>query len=392
MVEPLFTRRFLGLWVFAFITFFSAFQLLPAIPFRILQLGGTTATAGLFLTVYTLASALSAPIMGTIADHVGRKRLLTTASFLFIIFSVLYGVITWIPLLLLVGIIHGTLWSGLLSSASAIMSEFIPDSRRTEGLAYWGLAGTAGIAIGPMIGLLVFRYGWFALCLEMAALSVIMLVWSTKLPVVETATGMGMPSLRDAWDWSVIRATLAMAVIAFGYGGVTSYAALLAVQRRIQPESLFFTVFALTVVLVRIFTSKLGDRFGPKAVLYPSFMAIPVSFAMLAVADGRPEVIVSGILFGIGLGGAWPAFTTYILIHSDPRRRARTFGSIVGAFDTGIATGSLVIGNVAQRYGFTVAFGIAAAISCLAIPIFMGASRMMTSPVGTDVAQSNPHG
>ena len=392
MPEPLFTRRFLGLWVFAFITFFSAFQLLPAIPFRILQLGGSKAMAGLFLTVYTLASAISAPIMGTIADHVGRKRLLITASFLFIVFSLLYGVITWIPLLLLVGMVHGTLWSGLLSSASAIMSEFIPDSRRTEGLAYWGLAGTAAIAIAPAVGLLVFTYGWLALCGEMAALSVVMLIWSSKLPVVETAAGQGFPSLRDAWDWSVIRATLAMAVIAFGYGGVTSYAAILSVERKIRPASLFFTVFAVVVVLVRVFTSRLGDRLGPKAILYPSFAAIPISFAVLAVADSRPELIVSGILFGIGMGGAWPAFTTYVLIHSDPHRRARTFGSIVGAFDTGIAMGSLVIGTVAQRYGFTAAFGIAAGLSCLAIPIFMGASRMMTSPLGTDVAQSPPHG
>ena len=44
--EPLFTPRFAMLWVYAFVTFFSAFQLLPAIPFRILDLGGSKAEAG----------------------------------------------------------------------------------------------------------------------------------------------------------------------------------------------------------------------------------------------------------------------------------------------------------------------------------------------------------
>jgi len=43
--EPLFTPRFWGMWAFSFVTFFSAFQLLPVIPFRILALGGTTAQA-----------------------------------------------------------------------------------------------------------------------------------------------------------------------------------------------------------------------------------------------------------------------------------------------------------------------------------------------------------
>ena len=380
MREPLFTRRFVGLWTFAFITFFSAFQLLPAIPFRIVELGGSKAAAGWFLSVYTFASAFTAPIMGTIADHFGRKRLLITASSLFIVFSILYGVIPSIPWLLVVGLIHGTLWSGLLSSASAVMSDFIPLTRRTEGLAYWGLAGTAAIAIGPAVGLFVLHYGWLVLCIEMAALSVLMLVWSTRLPFVDNPAGAGLPPLHDAWDWSVIRTALSMAMIAFGYGGVTSYAALLAVERKIEPKSLYFTTFAIVVILVRVFGSRLGDRFGPKAILYPSFAAIPISFAVLAVASSRLGLVASGILFGIGLGGAWPAFTTYILEHSDPNRRARTFGSIVWAFDTGIGTGSLVIGALQERYGFTAEFLAAAGLSCLAIPIFMAASRLMSSP------------
>ncbi len=385
MPEPLFTRRFLSLWVFAFINFFSAFQLLPAIPFRILQLGGSKAEAGWFLSVYTFASAFAAPVMGTIADHVGRKRLLMTASFLFIIFSILYGVITFIPLLLLVGIVHGSLWSGLISSSSAIMSEFIPQSRRTEGLAYWGLSSTAAVAIAPAVGLLIFQSGWLVLCGELAGLSVVMLIWSAQLPVVETRPETVLPSLRDAWDWRVMKATLSMAVIAFGYGGVTSYVAILSLERRIRPESLYFTIFAVTIVFIRVFTSRLGDRFGPKVVLYPSFVSIPISFAILAVAQRRWELVLSAILFGIGLGGAFPAFTTFILTHTDVKRRARTFGSIVWAFDFGIGTGSLAIGAIGQRWSLGTAFGAAAALSCLSIPIFMAASRQMATGSGVAI-------
>jgi hypothetical protein len=43
-IEPP-SPAFAALWVYAFVTFFSAFQLLPAIPFRILELGGSTAKA-----------------------------------------------------------------------------------------------------------------------------------------------------------------------------------------------------------------------------------------------------------------------------------------------------------------------------------------------------------
>ena len=377
MTEPLFTRRFLGLWTFAFITFFSAFQLLPAIPFRIRELGGTKATAGWFLSAYTFASAFAAPLMGTVADHIGRKRLLIIASALFIVFSVLYGIVTYIPFLLLIGVVHGSLWSGLLSSSSAVMSEFIPQSRRTEGLAYWGLAGNAAFAVAPAVGLLVFRWGWRVLCLELALLSVVMLVWSSRLPVPHIPRTEGMPSLRDAWDWSVIRAAGSMAAIAFGYGGVTSFVAMLAEERGLLPRSLFFTIFAISVGVVRISTAHLGDRYGAKALLYPAFAAVPVSFVVLAVAQSRIELAISATLLGAGFGGAWPAFASYVLTHSDPARRARTFGSIVWAFDIGIGLGSFAIGVIGERAGLGIGFFVAAGVSCLAIPIFAAASRRM---------------
>src|SRR5438552_4176642 len=184
--EPLFTPRFAMLWAYAFITFFSAFQLLPAIPLRILELGGSKAEAGWFLTVYTLCSAFSAPVMGTIADHVGRRLLLITASILFVVFSVAYGFILDLRLLLLVGAIHGSMWSGILASASAIMSEFIPQSRRAQGLAWWGLSSTAAVSLAPAFGLWVFHFGWVTLCIELAALYAVMAVWALILPTRDT--------------------------------------------------------------------------------------------------------------------------------------------------------------------------------------------------------------
>ena len=62
---------------------------------------------------------------------------------------------------------------------------------------------------------------------------------------------------------------------------------------------------------------------------------------------------------------------------TDPDRRARTFGSIVWAFDTGIGTGSLIIGAVGGAFGFRAAFLVAAALSCFSIPIFARTSRRL---------------
>jgi MFS family permease len=388
--EPLFTPRFAMLWAYAFITFFSAFQLLPAIPLRILELGGSKAEAGWFLTVYTLCSAFSAPVMGTIADHVGRRRLLITASILFVGFSIAYGLIHDLRLLLLVGAIHGSMWSGILSSASAIMSEFIPESRRAQGMAWWGLSSTAAVSLAPAVGLWVFHFGWVTLCLELSVLSAVMAVWALILPTRDAPPAAGKRlAIHDSWDWAVIKTTLSFAVMSFGYGGVTSYSAIVAIEHHIKPEALYLTVFAATIVVVRVSFSHLADRVGIKRVLYPSLALAPIAFGILSVTTVRWQMATSAVLFGICFGLAYPAFATFILGNTNPQRRARTFGSIVWAFDTGLGVGSFCIGAIGEHAGLGTAFGFAAALSCLAIPIFAWTSRGLAG--GTSLAGEVKH-
>jgi MFS family permease len=219
-------------------------------------------------------------------------------------------------------------------------------------------------------------------------LSVLMTLWANRLPDAGAYGGAERPTLRDVWDWKVLKIAGSLAVTSFGYGGITSYAAILSIQRHIDPPSLYLTVFAITVVVVRLFTSHLADKVGTRTVLYPAFVALPISFATLAFAQQRWQLIASAILFGLGLGAAFPAFMSFLIANTDPRRRARTFGSFVGAFDTGIGTGSIVIGVIGGHWGLGAAFAIAAGLSCLAIPIFNLATRGLD---GTAVAAEVGH-
>src|ERR687892_2081733 len=91
--DRLFTPRFFLMCGFSFTVFLSAFQLLPTAPFRILELGGTAATAGLFLGFLTYASALTAPLTGALADRFGQRRILITTSVALAVFSLGYAVI-----------------------------------------------------------------------------------------------------------------------------------------------------------------------------------------------------------------------------------------------------------------------------------------------------------
>ena len=89
-------------------------------------------------------------------------------------FSVAYALSRtyWLPLVLV--FFHGLFWSGLLSASSAYMTEVIPESRRAEGIGYWGMSTMLATAVAPAAGLWMYRHGWAWLCAGIALLNLVM--------------------------------------------------------------------------------------------------------------------------------------------------------------------------------------------------------------------------
>ncbi len=375
---PLFTARFFTMCGFTFTVFLSLFQLLPTAPFRILDLGGSKAIAGLFLGMLTYASALSAPITGALADRIGKRRMLLVTSVAIAGFSLAYAASRnyWLPLVLV--FFHGLFWSGLLSAASAYMTEVIPESRRAEGIGYWGMATMLATAISPGVGLWMYGHGWAWLCLGTAFLNVVMAAIAWRLPP-DTAVAARLSQDRligsGLVEWRVVAVAIALFLCSFGYGGIMSFVAVRCDELGIAPRSIFFMSFATTVFVTRIFSGRLADRVGHRRFLLPCLALVTVGLALTAAAHTRAQLVVGASVFGLGFGNQYPAFVGHVMRFVDPKRRGAAFGGILAAFDTGVGTGSIGVGALAERFGFGGAFGIAAGLSAFSIPYFVWAEK-----------------
>ena len=187
--DRLFTPHFFVMCGFTFTVFLSAFQLLPTAPFHILDLGGTTFAAGLFLGFLTYSSAISSPLTGAFADRIGQRRILITSSVALAIVSLAFAVITDYRLLLALVIVHGVFWSGLLSASAAYMTGLLPERRRAEGIGYWGLSSVAAIAVAPTVGFWIYNRGWLLLCIVGAALNAVMAIIALNLRREQAVVG-----------------------------------------------------------------------------------------------------------------------------------------------------------------------------------------------------------
>ena len=365
---------------FSAMVFVSVFQLLPAAPYRVLELGGTAAAAGLFLGLLAYSSAFSAPVTGPIGDRLGHRRVLITVSLTLALFSASYAIIPSYRLLLVVVAVHGLFWSALLSSSGAYMTATIPASRRAEGLSYWGLTSIIALGAAPALGFWVHRFGWEVLCAEIVALNLVMAAIAWRLPEDVVDPGGFAPAdpptrLHQLVEWRVLALSIAMALISFGYGALTSFSALFADALQVTPRSLFLTGMAVAVCAGRLLIGRTLDRIGYRRALLPCLVAPPLGLLLLAGAQGKMSFLVAAIVFGAGFGLIWPSYTAYVLEHLPANRRGAAFGAMLAAFDTGIGTGSSAMGWLVHHFWFRVGFIVAAVIAAFALPYFLLAER-----------------
>jgi MFS family permease len=372
--DRLFTPRFFVMCGFSFTVFLSAFQLLPTAPFHILDLGGSTVASGLFLGFLTYASAFSAPVTGAFADRTGPRRVLIVSSIALTLFSVIYATLTDYRILLGLAIVQGVFWSALLSASAAYMTNMLPAHRRAEGIGYWGLSTMAAIAVAPSVGFWIYRYGWLWLCMLAAALNVVMacIAWTLDEQPRHAPSAHG----RGLLEWRVLIISLTLFLYSFGYGGITSFAALYADASGTTPKGLYLTTLAIVILCTRPITGRLGDAWGYKRVFVPCLVMISCGLACLAFGGTRFWMVTSALVFGLGFGTAYPAYVGYVMQDVAADRRGAAFGAILAAFDTGIGTGSTSMGWLIDNLGFAQAFSVAAGLSALALPYFLVVDRM----------------
>jgi MFS family permease len=283
-----------------------------------------------------------------------------------------------VPVLLVFVPLHGIVWSGLLSASAAYMTSLLPPGRRSEGIGYWGLSSVLALAVAPPIGFWIYRFGWFWLCLFAAALNLVMAAIATQLKDVRAPAVRSPERHAGGWvEWRVLLLSLPLFLYSFAYGGITSFSALYADALGVTPKSIYLTTLAIVILFTRPLLGPLGDRLGYRRVFIPCLVLIALGLAVLPFAEGKAGLMISAVIFGTGFGTAYPVFAAYVTHGVREDRRGAAFGAILAAFDTGIGTGSTSLGWLIGRLGFGPAFGIAAALSALALPAFLYADAQV---------------
>ena len=330
---------------------------------------------GALLSTFSAGAALTAPVMGRLAERLGPGPSLRLASALSgaVMVSIAAAARGWpaIAGLLVAGGIAAT----LMQSSSNLWLARTVDSRRM-GLAF-GLkqsgGPTAALLAGAAVPVLALAVGWrwtFA-GFGVAALAAVLTVPRTGLRGV----GRRAPSREGDVDLGPLLVLTAGAAVSTALSAAfVGFAVTAAVQQGGLGESAAGVVFALgalTGVVTRVALGRWVDgrpdtRFGVPAMLVG---AGALGFTLLSLGSGSPAAFMFAVPFSFATAWGWVGVFNYALTRSNSTSPAAATGITLVGSNAGVIVGP-------AAFGFLFARSFAAAWLTAAVGSILGAALL----------------
>lgn len=291
------------------------------------------------LTSYLAANAIILPITGWLANFVGRRRLLLISVAGFTAASVMCGLSTSLPILILWRVVQGMTGGVMQPLSQAIMLEAFPPRDRGKAMAFFGVGVVVAPVLGPVLGgWLTDNWSWrwvFYINLPVGAVAFLM----TRANIFDPhyiRRGAGI----DYWGIGLLAVGIAALQIGLDQGQREDWFAssLITILMIVAAVGLvWFVVHALTtrhpVVDLRLFkdatyATGVGLITAMGFGLYASLVLMPV---LLQTLMGYPALQAGWVMAPRGLGSvvAMP-LVGQAIERTDPRRLV-ALGFIVNA-------------------------------------------------------------
>nr|WP_253201525.1 DHA2 family efflux MFS transporter permease subunit [Sphingomonas quercus] len=174
---------------------------------------GASGTEGTWIaTAYLVAEIIIIPLSGWLEKVLGLRTLLLVAAGLFTIFSMLCGISTTLPMMIVGRVGQGFTGGALIPTAMTIIATRLPRSQQPIGNTLFGMTAILGPVAGPVLGgWLTENVSWhYAFFINLPVGAMLLTLLLVAMPHQKPNFGM----LREA-DW------LGIAGMALGLGGLT---------------------------------------------------------------------------------------------------------------------------------------------------------------------------
>ncbi|MDN5951818.1 MAG: MFS transporter [Loigolactobacillus coryniformis] len=380
MEEKLFNKGFLTITIINFIVYLVYYLMMVIIAVVAHdQLHASFGQAGLASGIYIIGTLIARLVMGKELELIGRKRVARWGAILYLITTIAYLAVPTIAVLAGVRLLNGFAYGMTSTALNAIVTEFIPEKRKGEGINYYGLSTSLAAAIGPFIGLLLLNATSFQFIVILSAILIgisMVALFAVKINNV-TLSAAHLAELKS-WKVSSFIEFKVLLIAGIGFLMGLSYSSVLAflasyaeTLHLVAISSFFFVVYAGIVTLTRPMSGRIFDRFGENYVMYPSYLFLAFGLVILAFAHNGFVLLLSGAFIGLGYGTFMSNGQAVTLKLVTSHRIGIALSTYFIGLDLGLGVGPYVLGALHNSLSFRELYLVSAVIPIVSAILYL---------------------
>jgi MFS transporter, DHA1 family, tetracycline resistance protein len=377
-----------------FIDFTGFGLVIPLLPFWAEHLGANPFDVGLILTVYALAQFLFTPILGSLSDRYGRKRIIFFSLCVEVVSFALTALAGSLPMLLIARVVGG-IGASNIGSAQAVVADVTPPEKRAAGMGAIGAAIGMGFVVGPAIGGLLAPHGEatpFWVALVMAAINAVLVLCllpeTRKQRKTEAAPRDGLGILFSGWGKvtrhkAILSLVLVNLLYTLAFTGMETVFPLLTQKNfgwGATQNGYVFTYVGFIVVLMQGgLVRQLVKRFGERNLMLSGLVLLGVGLVMLIWSSSLALLLIAIGILSVGDGAVTPTSSAVLSLVSPEGEQGEILGFAQGVGGLGRTIGPLIAGAL---------FSVGAGAPFLAGGAFALLAIVVTLPVMTSIQHS----
>jgi MFS family permease len=346
----LWNRSYILVILISTMSSFSFFMVATILGKYLVEIGTGISIAGIIVGLFSLTALFSRPFCGLMVDRLNNVHLLMLSNVLMAIGLFGFTATTYVPLIIIFRICTGLGFAIGSTVQVAMIVSFIPKDKTGEGIGYMGISQLIGSACAPALGLgIAESIGMKAAFIAAAALpivSCVFLLFIKNLKQTKPRTEKRMVAFSDFVEPKALPFVLPYSTLSFVNGIIATYLVLFADELGIKGISIYFTVYAVSLFLVRPFAGKLMDSRGLKYTVFPGMIITAISMFLLGISHSLPFILFTCVLRAVGQGAAQPSLQAGCINHVGRERSGVATSTYFLGGDVGQGIGPMVAGAI----------------------------------------------
>lgn len=352
--------------------------IVPAIPLFARSFGVSNAAVGLIISLFALSRFASGLFSGKLVDKFG-ERTVFAVGVAFVALSVGLSGLAQSYNQLLFFRAAGGLGSSMFSvAASSVILRSVSDAQRGHAQSVYNgsflLGAIAGPAIGGALAAISLRAPFFVYAIALSISGTVAFIFFTSehLQAPKKSEGKkAVMSLKDALALKGYRYALVITFVASWviFGVRTSILPLFVTEQLKSTAAVVgwgFTISAVIQGTLILRAGRISDERGRRFILIVGTVISLIGIIIMTVTLNPLMFFISMAI--IGLGNAFLASAPATIVGDLIEGKG---GQVIALFqmagDAGMIVGPVVVGFVADHYGYRAAFGLSGLVFCIAI-------------------------